>query len=72
MFSEPSEEEIRAAIAEEDSRRARVAEILIAEGHADVEAKEKNGRQAPLHLCGMNGYAKVSWDAMQRCARKCS
>ena len=36
-----------------------MAEILIAEGHADVEAKEKNGRQAPLHLCGMNGYAKV-------------
>ena len=39
-----------------------MAEILIAEGHADTEAKEKNGRQAPLHLCGMNGYAKVSLD----------
>ena len=66
MFSEPSEEEIRAAIAEEDSRRARVAEVLISEGQADVEAKEKNGRQAPLHLCGMNGYAKVREDALQR------
>ena len=58
-FSEPTDEEIRAAIAEEDSKRARVAEILIAEGEADAEAREKNGRQAPLHLCGMNGYAKV-------------
>ena len=58
-FSEPTEEEIRAAIAEEDSKRSRVAQILIAEGEADADAREKNGRQAPLHLCGMNGYAKV-------------
>ena len=56
---EPTDDEIRAAIAEEDSKRARVAEILLGEGEADAAAREKNGWQAPLHLCGMNGYAKV-------------
>ena len=59
LFSEPTEEEIRAAIVKEDSKRARVAEILMAEGEADANSREKNGRQTPLHLCAMNGYAKV-------------
>ena len=58
-FSEPTEEEINSAITEEDSKRAKVSEILIAKGEADTDTREMNGREAPLHLSGMNGYAKV-------------
>lgn len=47
------------AIAQEDEKRAKIAEMLLNNG-AKATVVEPAGQQTPLHLCGMNGYAKTA------------
>ena len=46
-------------IREEDAKRCQVAKLLV-DHRANPNHKEQKGLQTPLHLCGMNGYAKTA------------
>ncbi|XP_059080069.1 histone-lysine N-methyltransferase EHMT2-like [Tigriopus californicus] len=47
------------AIAQEDEKRAKIAEMLLNNG-AKATAVEPAGQQTPLHLLCMNGYAQTA------------
>ena len=44
----------------EDEKRSMIAELLLTKGMADANIRDSRGEHTPLHLCGMNGYAKVA------------
>lgn len=55
----PAEADPEAEIAAEDENRALIAALLLEAG-ASASTVEPNGLQTPLHLCGMNGFAKTA------------
>ena len=54
-----TEAELSIDMAKEDEARAAIAEMILLKG-ADGNATESKGRHTPLHLCAMNGYARVA------------
>ena len=47
------------AFRDEDERRSGVARLLLEHG-GDVNGREPQGFQTPIHLCAMNGFARTA------------
>ena len=50
---------------EEDEKRATIVELLLTQGQVDPKITDSRGQHTALHLCAMNGYAKVATTLLQ-------